>query len=935
MRPIKLRLRKNLGNSIYQKKLMERNNTSINLNMSVIDKTKTDEYKLKDLMDGKNMEYIKTEENEKKNDMPICSSLKNIFSQYPKHFPDKNKKLNKKNKDYKKKEKEESKQEEDSLNKIYEDNKIINNDKYNRYKNIENNEDNKQKYLNRTLTSFYENKGDIMYDKNNIANEKDNELDLNDNAQKHEENLIKKFQFNLSKKNKNKNEVNLNFNNDKIQNKSISDNIFLLDSNEIFEKEPDDINNYPCLPFPKIKNNCNPRGYEWILMPVKIAPNQLKQETGNCYMVSALEAMSKKPFLLPCIFKGHFSPKQDKFKLTFIQENGNTKYYTVLNNFPVKEKELIFMKPLENEAYAIIFEKVWAVVRGGYKKIDNGKSCEVFNEVLGTNSKYLHNDNMKVCDLDAKTYIQYKNQSNVSDKDIKDITDINKEIQKIKDSDAEMIEKINNIKDKDKKIESKKAFDEIREADKEGGIITVSLNMEGGGHCYSVLGTYSEKNMKTGKIQDFIILKNPWRGGDDLKEKINMAKIEEQTDGFDKIKEINRNHYETGIFYMPKEYFEGWFRSICICKPNYKENFPKVYDTLNLYKDIYEFYNIDADKTFYESFNGNEFIKTNIISKENLDVLLKIVHHIKSDFNFVYKNEKLSTIWLDKNKDLGHSNDNKKKDYYLIVKNNTLIVNFVKIKEKKDIKVTDFNDAEVYSIGIKIYKDKWYVIYPKVDKNPSKKKESKDLLVNPLKDDFDYMPIFDNDQKEFIKDSSINLIMKQLKDALGGILKSEGEITGFLKANPKSLIYGNIYKDLNSNQKSHIDIEDIEKNLNNKFNFIKRAETNSTKTGWVGLFNGINLFSNEKEDGHYHNCNYKETDTTNLFNLIGQKFKCKCYYKDNNIKIKECNKYFTFQKRVLFYNYTYRINDVPITCNPPYYDEYDLEKEKNNYASIK
>ena len=108
-----------------------------------------------------------------------------------------------------------------------------------------------------------------------------------------------------------------------------------------------------------------------------------------------------------------------------------------------------------------------------------------------------------------------------------------------------------------------------------------------------------------------------------------------------------------------------------------------------------------------------------------MDVLLKIVHHIKSDFNFVYKNEKLSTIWLDKNKDLGNSNDDKKKDYGLIVKNNTFIANFVEIKEKKDIKVTDFNDAEVYSIGIKIYKDKWYVIYPKVDKNPSKKKRVK------------------------------------------------------------------------------------------------------------------------------------------------------------------------------------------------------------------
>jgi hypothetical protein len=187
------------------------------------------------------------------------------------------------------------------------------------------------------------------------------------------------------------------------------------------------------------------------------------------------------------------------------------------------------------------------------------------------------------------------------------------------------------------------------------------------------------------------------------------------------------------------------------------------------------------------------------------------------------------------------------------VKNNTFIANFVEIKEKKDIKETDFNDAEVYSIGIKIYKGKWYVIYPKVDKNPSKKKESKELLVNPLKDDFDYMPIFNNDQKEFIKDGSINLIMEQLKDALGGILKSKEEITGFLKANPKSIINGKIYKDLNSNQKSHIDIEDIEKkNLN------KRAETNSTKTGWVDTFNDINLFSNEKEDGHYHFYCYRQ-----------------------------------------------------------------------------
>lgn len=106
------------------------------------------------------------------------------------------------------------------------------------------------------------------------------------------------------------------------------------------------------------------------------------------------------------------------------------------------------------------------------------------------------------------------------------------------------------------------------------------------------------------------------------------------------------------------------------------------------------------------------------------------------------------------------------------------------------------------------------------------------------------------------------------------------------------------------------------------------------KTGWVEIFNGINVYSNEKEDGHYHTHSYRQTNNDNLFHLIGQTFKCNCYYIDNNITTKECNKYFTFQKHVLFYNYTYKINGVPITCNYPYYDEYDLEKEKNKFYSI-
>ena len=339
---------------------MKRSYTSINLTMSEIDKNKTDEYKLKNLMDGKNMEYIKTEGNEKENDMPIYSSLKNIFSQYPKDFPYRNEKINKNKKDYKKKEKEERKQHEDSLNIIYEDNKIINNDGYHGCNNNENNEHKKQKYLSKT-TSFYLNKGDILFDKNNMINEIDNKPDLNDKDQKQKK-ISKKLQIFFSKKNKNKIEDNSNNNNDETQNKSIVDNKYSLDL--FFEKEPDDIKNYTCYPLFKIKNKCNPRGNEWALIPEKVAPNQLKQETRNCYMVSALESMSQVPFLFTYIFEDNFSSYQYKFKLTFKRKE----IYIVLNNFPVEEGELKFMKPLDNEAYAIIFEKGWDSKRGGYNK---------------------------------------------------------------------------------------------------------------------------------------------------------------------------------------------------------------------------------------------------------------------------------------------------------------------------------------------------------------------------------------------------------------------------------------------------------------------------------------------------------------------------------------------------------------------------------------
>jgi len=123
------------------------------------------------------------------------------------------------------------------------------------------------------------------------------------------------------------------------------------------------------------------------------------------------------------------------------------------------------------------------------------------------------------------------------------------------------------------------------------------------------------------------------------------------------------------------------------------------------------------------------------------------------------------------------------------------------------MKEDDFIHSEFYHLGIKIYKEKWYVIFPSAPKPPFKKEKSKNLLVNPLKNDLNYIEISNNNEmiKEILKDSSINAIVNQLENALSIIHKPENEINSFLIDNSKNLQKGQININLNSNQKSNIE----------------------------------------------------------------------------------------------------------------------------------
>ena len=157
---------------------------------------------------------------------------------------------------------------------------------------------------------------------------------------------------------------------------------------------PKDIDDYEHTKLCKIKNECYPRSNEWVLFPKEIAANQLEQAGGTCYFVSALESLSHIPQMLEYLFPDakSFSSYNDTFSVQFYgminDSPGQPTNYVINNNFPIDNKsELKFMKPLENEAYAIILEKAWAAIRGGYNKINGGRAYKVLNQLLGTKCK--------------------------------------------------------------------------------------------------------------------------------------------------------------------------------------------------------------------------------------------------------------------------------------------------------------------------------------------------------------------------------------------------------------------------------------------------------------------------------------------------------------------------------------------------------------------
>ena len=394
------------------------------------------------------------------------------------------------------------------------------------------------------------------------------------------------------------------------------------------------------------------------------------------------------------------------------------------------------------------------------------------------------------------------------------------------------------------------------------------------GHEYAILGVHTKYN-NFGKRQDFVILKNPWREGDYLMEKINILDIESQLSDFPEIININKKHIETGVFFMPKEYFEKWFRTLLICKPNYKEYFPEVYHSLLLSKKVAEYYNYQLDQFIFEVTQGQNLIKIDVISKDEFESQKKIVEQkiSKTNVSLIYDKNKLNTIWFDDK--IIHQNDN-------IIFSRNKMNNKLEIKDIDEINEDYFNGHELF-LPSKTYTqgddDKCFRVF---QMKQIKSKDELEILKNPnYNQDFSYI----SELKEDI--DKTNELMYEIEE----IIKNKNIFKGY------------------KNIRVHIEGEGFE--------------------GWINIFDGINLVSDEYEDGHFHVHSYgiHEDSNLNLFDLIGQKFKCSCFYTSNGNR-RYCDTYFTFNKKVSYSNCIYYIEGEKFVCPENQVAEYNLEKEK-------
>ena len=140
---------------------------------------------------------------------------------------------------------------------------------------------------------------------------------------------------------------------------------------------------------------------KWELFEGKIEFNDVQQGSlGDCYFLSSITALTEYPYLIKEKFRTKSFNEEGYYEIIFFID-GEWQIVFIDDYFPynTRTRNFAFALPHNNELWAILLEKAWAKLNGGYSNIIGGIVSEPVSSLTGFPTEYLshkHFDDLEI-----------------------------------------------------------------------------------------------------------------------------------------------------------------------------------------------------------------------------------------------------------------------------------------------------------------------------------------------------------------------------------------------------------------------------------------------------------------------------------------------------------------------------------------------------------
>ena len=325
-------------------------------------------------------------------------------------------------------------------------------------------------------------------------------------------------------------------------------------------------------------------GKNTVILPEKIDNSNFNQGCiGDCYFISCVNSLSQVPQLLNFIMglsSKSYGNKGSNIFIVYFFIDGKWKIVKVKDSFPCfkDSKELVGVKPKDNELFMMILEKAWAKINGGYDQIEDGNTKNIFELFLGCRCKYFKSENIDKLYRHIKKNEKSFGTFSLCSSPFYDILD-------------------NDVYKDSKNFIKANAVNKIRKS---------------GYHSYKIIKTLEIQPINKDKYDPckiLILYNSHGKYSDLVSSGIELSKIEkifekifgkENKSQYESFLEKNKNYgyiyidennclkrkEGTGIIFMPLEYFKEWSSSAYVCNPHYGY-LSYVFDIKNQLENLY------------------------------------------------------------------------------------------------------------------------------------------------------------------------------------------------------------------------------------------------------------------------------------------------------------------------------------------------------------